>query len=75
MPRNCLPSQRIVSSNTKTHSTNTYKWQLGLLYKMYLSSGEIAVTDGELNDNGHNLMVDWPKGKAQTSNHVKYVCL
>lgn len=36
---------------------------------------EIAVTDGELNDNGHNLMVDWPKGKAQTSNHVNYVCL
>ncbi|OWZ30067.1 hypothetical protein C356_06048 [Cryptococcus neoformans c45] len=54
--------------DTKLFAIPTYR----LLYKMYLSSGEIAVTDGELNDNGHNLMVDWPKGKAQTSNHVKY---
>ncbi|OWZ49164.1 hypothetical protein J010_01836 [Cryptococcus neoformans] len=54
--------------DTKLFAIPTYR----LLYKMYLSSGEIAVTDGELNDNGHNLMVDWPKGKAQTSNHVNY---
>lgn len=54
---------------------NVYKWHLGLLYKVYLPSGEIAVTDGELNDKGHNIIVDWPKGKAQPSNHDEYVCL
>ncbi|KIR63721.1 hypothetical protein I312_105329 [Cryptococcus bacillisporus CA1280] len=54
--------------DTKLFAIPTYR----LLYKVYLPSGEIAVTDGELNDKGHNIIVDWPKGKAQPSNHDEY---